>query len=615
MPEISRSTAAAPSPAPHSLAGGSAPTVMGARRPRPAPQDPWERAEAAMAHLEYAVNAQLGGDVVNAALDDGARALAEHVDGADETAMPVRQRYWRSRMRKTVGLDGRDLDKAALMAIRGDIAGAQIRQTAYADSGVSVTRDKDAGYVLQDRKGARLIGLPRFAGTRVLEHPKAFGAQLRLLQMGLQGASADALFPRALAVFSDLHERDHNAVDMRILYKPTEARAEAFVSAVTAFRNARTAESKAEAETILRTVLFAEAAPANRLASFGLDLTPLGRINAAKDFGEDGVEAMRAFNEGRLLDAGAASLWTLLDGMAVVGGIRFGKILEKGAQTTPIGRRIVAARHLARMEGNAAKKLAPVNAETMLGQRLWNRYDEDSQVYMEGLLRSAKGAVGEEAMRKFLVDVKANGKRGVGMKEGKGRKETIVEILPEHGGGTGKDDLKPRFYDEILEDTKMQRVFGLFLWPASTPGKKTRIEVKADAAPSPYLQAKKDDIIKKNLKSYHTHEMLLLRVPYDEISKTKIRQQALAWMRSPEGAGMQYIKGVDKFKKVNGKKVFVRRIQWSEAHFEKMIDDVDKSLRKSARIAALPTFGDFLVGLSARVSIAAEAEMEDQIRP
>lgn len=577
-------------------------------------EDYWRRSDAAIRSVETAVRHGLGQDVVRDALDLAARDLARYVDRGAEEDLPNLATDWRRRLRRVVNADASQIDKAELVRIRGDVAAHHARRASNREAtGIAISRDKESNFVLKDADGQRLLSLSSLTGSRVLGAPADFAPQMRLLRRAVGDATPEELHAHALAVFSSIHERDHNYVDARVIYEPTKERAKALVSSALALRAAETPSARAEAEALLKATLFAEAAPGARLASFGLDVfTPLGRANAAKEADENLTQAIEAFSDGRLGDGAASTFWTAVDAIAVVGGIRFGKILEMVARTTPPGRRIIAARKLARMESTGRETLPPVDAEAMLGKRMWARYDENSQKYLQGLLRAAKGAVGEEAMRKYMADLKANPARGPGKQESPGRQLTRADIQKRHGGGHGKNELGPRFYDEVLTDTAVRRVFGIFLWPASTPGLKTRVEHKMDSAYSTGKQSKKDKVIAENLDEYDTHDLLLLRTPYNDISKLKLRSQALAWMRNKDGMGAKYVQGVDKFKTVDGKKVFVKRIKWSEEHLDRMIKDVDRTLALRAAHGSLPTVADFLSGLAARMAVAADKQAESK---
>ncbi len=579
------------------------------------PQSPdrWGKVDHAIDAIEHAIRYGHGKDVVGDALDEAAEQMARHVDLSTPDDFAKRRDAWRLRLRKLTNMDGSHYDKASFMRLRGDVAAAQIKTAATAQHGVVFGRDSRGNYVLRSASGDPLMSLASGAGANLARDPDAFQGQLALLRAAYGRAESDALYARALAVFSDVHERDRDHVDIRAITRPTEDRARAFVSATESLRIAQTAEERDAALKTLRIALFAEADSSDGMFQFVADMfSPVGRANAAFDFADDVSDAYVAVKEGRYLDGGASAFWALMDGVGAVGGIRFGKVMKGIGQRLPLAKRIIAARDIARKEANAAKQFETVNAEAMLGARLWNRYDADSQEYLQGLLNAAKGAVGEEAVRKQLTDLKANPARGVGKAEGEGRELTGVDLLGSDRFDANGKLLKKRFYDEILNDTELQSLFGMFLWPASTPGKKTRIEVKVDGAVSDKTQALKDERIGNRKNDYKTHDLVLLRVPYDEIAKLQLRKQAIAWMRSPDGAGMRRIEGIDRYRTVNGKRVVVRRDQWSEAHFERMIKDVDHALKLQAALGARPTVADFISGLAARVAVVSERESTEQ---
>jgi|GEM_PF-2907986 len=567
-------------------------------------EDGWNRVDLAIDQLANAVRKAHGADVIRAAIDDGAKVLAQHIDGAAGRDMDAAAIRWRRRMRGLVNVDGTSLNLANFHALKGDVASEQTRRAAYKEGGIFISGDGARGYVVKNRKGEKLLGLPRFAGGYILERPNQFAAQLQLLQSAHNGADAETLLSRANTVFSAVHERDHKATDQRLIYKPTEARAQAFVSAVLALRDAKTEAERLEKRAILQATLFAEAAPANRLMSFGLDMSPLGRINALDDLGEDFSSAVKAFQEGRIRDGAADGMWTVLDAMAAVGGIRFGKILEEVARTTPPGRRLSAAYKIARMEKAGPTPYKPVNAEAMLGSRAWAKYDDETKGYLRGLLVAAKGAAGEETTRQHLVDLRANGRRGVRIDEGKARESTEIIVNEEHRNNLKPTDKGRRHYDEILDGTGLKRVFGIFMLPYSTKNKNTFVEIKSDAAKLRNNQRNVDAIIKSNKKAYEANDVITLRIPYDDISKAKIREIAKEWMNAKDGVGRRNVYGRDKYKMINGEKVRTGRIKWSEAHLNSLMDDVDRAMKRQKMYESAPTVGDFLVGLSARMAVA-----------
>lgn len=595
-------------PPPKSAADGTA--LMTAAR-----QDSdWARADAAVKRLADAVIFGVDQERVREALDLGAAELAKYASNGAADDLPALTTKWRRSLRLIVNADGSSLDKAELIRLRGDLAALHVKKAELLETaGVIFSQSSDNDTILKTTSGERLVEVPRYTSEHIKSRPQKFARQLHLLRRAHEGGDEDELFAQALAVFSHLHEKQHDVGDARILYKATEERARAFVSNVMALRAAKTKENREHAEAMLQATLFAEALPARRLASLALDIfTPVGRANALEDLDEDSAAAVKAFREGRFTDGAISTLWTLIDGVAIVGGVNFKKLMIQAGHSTPQTRRIIAARDLARMQAQGRKRLPGVSAEAILGKALWARFDKESQDFLSGVFNNAKGIASEEQMRQLMVDVGAKPKRGPGLDEADGREITRVDILPEHGGGSGKDKLGPRYYDEILEETRLRPVLGLFLLPASTPGVKTRVELKVDGARSRGQQAKKDAIIAKNLEKYDTNELLLLRIPYNDISKGKVHQEVMRLMQSDTSMAAKYIRGHNKYKIENGERVLVERIKWPPEKLEKMIQDVDRALRKQAVGDASPTVGLFVAGLAAKMADESERMAEGE---
>jgi len=597
-----------PSPLIQSPRGSDAPTPLAAEPEAP---DDWQEADFAIGHLVYAVKAGLGADAVRNALDDVAETLARHVDRATPEAMPQRTAHWRRLVRQSVGADGADIDLQGLMALRYDVAAIQARQQAAEEAaGVDLARTKDGGYLVNGAGGARLLGLPPIAGGTITADPARFSGQLRLLKAGLGDSDPDALKARALNVFSIVHEREHDFGD-RLLTGAVEARADAFVTAVGRLKKAETAEEREAAEAMLRMTLFAEAVPANRLASFGMDLLPgIGNARSAEDFGEDVAEAYRAFSEGRIAAGAGHSFWALVDGIGMVGGLRFGKLLREVARTTKPGRRLTAALDLARMEANGRRKQKSYGAAEMFGKRYWSRLDSDQQNYMEGLFSLVKGRVGENIMSRRFADVGAPSfqnaeavRKAAGQSTPPEFNPRYVRMKPQHGG-------RRRDFDDVLEDGTLKRLFGMFMFPKSTPGKKTPVEMKTVDARRNRKQKQDDLNINKNKHLYNTNEILLLRSPYKDLPKTEIRNLMQQMMKDPKLSGQEYITtGKTKNKMVNSKKVS-RVVKWTEDDLERMISDVERRLTLQSYADEVPTLLDFLIGIAARMSAHSSVDSE-----
>ncbi len=578
------------------------------------PPETWSRPVDDLNALAVAVQRGHGQTAVRRRLEDLTKSMSRAIyDPAPEE----REKYEAitgRKVRSVVNADGTDIDWGAFERLRGDVALAQSgRAEGRQAAGVALVRS-DGGYAVRTAAGgrAKALMLPHFMGAAIAADPAKYGPQLTLYREALGARDLEGFEDHARSIFATLHAREHNIVDGQLLYETADARAASFVTAARTFRDAKTPEAQAEADAQLRATLFAEAAPSNRLASVVLDiLSPLGRANSAEEAIEDGEKAYRAAINGELGSAIGSGLWAIVGGIGAVGGVRYKAILKEVTKKTPQGRRLMAAYKLARFEANAAKKLEKVSGREMMGKEAWDRYDEDSQNFLQGILGNAKGIVGEEEMRELLHAADAKGSRGPGKLGAGTRDATKVEIKPEHGGGPGVGELGPRFYDELLEDQAMERYFGMFLLPAITPGTKTRIEVKTDRAKSRGEQAKKDRIIDKNKQEYQTHDLLLLRVPYNEISKHKIRDKALKMIRNPSGAGAEYLSGKKIERTINGKKVHVRTVTWTEEHLQRMMDDVDRALTSQiARGGPEPNVADFLTAVAARLA----ADAEEQIK-
>lgn len=106
-------------------------------------------------------------------------------------------------------------------------------------------------------------------------------------------------------------------------------------------------------------------------------------------------------------------------------------------------------------------------------------------------------------------------------------------------------------------------------------------------------------MVKKELDDYRANELLVLRMPYDDVSKAVLRKKVLEWMRNPEGAGMKRVQGEYRTRK--GKKVV-----WAEKQMTDLINSVDRSLARQALRGYTPTIGSFITGLAMRMAAQAD---------
>lgn len=594
--------------------------VLGAYGQASDDKDAWTRVRTAIDHLEFSVRQGLGSAAVRRALDDTAEDLALYVDRADPDDLDERKRAWRKLARMVVGPGGEDIDEAALVALRGDAARVLTQQAANRKAtGVTFAREGDGGYRLVDRDGTTLMTLPELAGRHVIENPQKFGAQIELLRTGLKADDEGGLQALATNVFANVHERDHEALERRLLYKPTDARTQAALTGFDAIRRAKTPEERKHAEAVLRTALFAEAAPGKRLAYLGLDIfTPVGNVNAFNDFQKETSDAYKAFAEGRHLDGAWSSMWAAVDLVGAASGIRVGKLMKEAAKHAPGGRKLVAAADLARMERNGRKKHRGFAPEAIVGPKLWAKLDDDQRGFLTSISMYAKGRVGENAVAKNLDAVGAPSfalkearDRAAGKKPTPPRKKpTNVYLHADHGG-------KLRKFDDALVDATMKRVLGIFLMPKRKQGTKTLIETKAYGAQKSPEQRVKDEAIKDHQKKYGKSEQLLLQVPYAEASKSELRDLLIQRLIAPGSRGQQYVTtGVQKIVKKGekGEPDITRLVKWEPSEIEAMARAVDRNLTRLDWSDRAPTVGDFLIGIGARMAAKAEND-QDQTPP
>lgn len=577
-----------------------------------APSKEWTHATDAIGHLEYAVRRGLGTAAVRQALDDAATDLAIYVDNAGEKDLAARTAIWRRRIRPLVNASGDDIDESALVALYGDVANAQVRNAmTHEVTGVTVSKRADGHFALKLADGRTLLTLPPLAGEAVRGAPKKYAAQIQLLAAAADADDPEALRRHAMNVFSNVHEREHEALEQRLLYKPTEARAGAFINGLTNLRSATTPAEKTKAEAILRTALFAEAAPAKRLAYLGLDLfTPVGNLNSAVGLRQETAAAYKDLSEGRYLDGAMHTVWSAVELVGAVSGIRASRLLREAAKTTPIGRRVVAARDLARMEAHKQRKHPAVRGEVVFGPRRWNRMTQDQRGYFDGMFNNAKGQVGEAQMRQTFADVGApsfQNKRALEDPNktkpvSKSENPTVVHILKEHGGGE-------RHFDDALVGATLQRHLKVFLFPKQSYGQMTLVENKAAGAGPNANQRKLDPIIEANSEKYGNAEILRLRQPYNELNKKDLRATVKRLMSDPDLMGQRYSTTgvIKKSKDAPGK---FRTVKWEPEILDRMIADADRSLRMQQWKDQAPTVADFLFGVAARA--ASQASTRDE---
>ena len=572
--------------------------------PHPAPPAtfqktrPFDKAHSAMDHLTYVVQYQSGTELVRDALDEAAEEAVSALYAPSDSDRPEMVAETRRTLRGLVNLTGDTINwgewKQFVQRLELSKARLDLGQEVH---GLELRRSSD-GYDVRDSKGTSIFTLPRFAGQAIAADPKRYGPRLQLLNEALAAENPDTLYDRAAALLHAIAEKEHDIADGTLAFGTAEARAGALITWLKRLQSATTPESQVEAENHIRAALFAEAAPGNRLASFGLDLAPIiGNLRSAEDAIEGGEEVAKALEEGRYADAAGAAFWTALDGIGAVTGIGAGKAVKAAARQTKQGRWVFARNDLARMQRYGQTGLPPIGAEAILGPKYWNRLTEEEKSYLIGLLPSAKGNVAEEQARMRLKAAGIDGERGVDVKEGKGREKTEVEIMPQHR--TRPKDPKVRYYDEILDGVALKRFMFFFLKPVRTPGKRTFVEIKAGPTNGAAGQRRADQIVKNDIKKYHANEILLLRMPYDEVSKAALRKQLKAWMQNPKGAGMKRVKGV--YETRSGE-----RVVWTQEQLDKLVDMVDKSLARQQLRGHLPTIGSFMTGLVARMAAQAD---------
>ena len=571
----------------------------------------WTHATNAIGHIEYAVRRGLGGAVVRQALDDAATDLAIFVDNADEKDLATRTAIWRRRVRLLVNASGEDIDEAALEALYGDVASAQVRNASTRQAtGVTVSKRADGHFALKSAGGATLMTLPPFAGEAVRGNPQKYAAQIQLLDATAHTDDPEALRRHAMNVFSNVHEREYEALERRLLYQPTEARAGAFVNGATKIRMAKTPAEKAEAEAILRTALFAEAAPAKRLAYLGLDIfTLVGNLNSAIGLKQETAAAYKDLSEGRYLDGAMHTVWSAVELLGTVTGLRAGKLIREAAKTTPIGRRVVAARDLAKKMAAAQRKQTSVPAEVIVGRRQWARMNEDQRAYFKGVVNNAEGQVGEAHMTQVLTDVGANSfKRQEAINTSQGIPKTKakdnptrIEVIDKKKGGM-------RVFDDAAVGETIETFMGFFARPKTTPGKTTLFEHKAAGAGKTKSQLELEDKMKENQIKLGHLDIIDLHTPYSELNKGALKDTMKRLMTDPRLQGQKYVtSGVYK-KNKNHPSDRGRHVKWDESELDKMLKSTERSLEIQKWGDRLPTAGDFMLGFAARLSAATDGD-------
>lgn len=577
-----------------SLAPKSPPKPKASKTP---PILPMERSDLAVRRVVYAIEYGYGPQVIKSEIEQGAIDLARYVDNAGPADMPARTAYWTRQLRMIPVSNGDEVDKAQLLRVTHDVASAQANNAQLKDIGLHVAKTKAGAYKLRSDAGGAELALPRLTGSAIVKDNARFASRLMLAQAALSDVAPERIQETARSVFSNIHEKEHNLVDSRVFYAPTNERTKAFVASVLAWRQAKTPAEKQQAGDLLVSTLFAEQMPKNKIASIAIDLlTPLGRINAADDLAKNAKATYAALKKGDYLAAGSSAFWSAIDLVGTIGGLRVGKLAEMGVRQTKAGRKYTSAARAAKMQKAGEEgRLPSVNAEEMLGSAFWNRLDEKSQIYLAGMLPVEKGDVGEYVVRDHMKSIKANPQHGNrDITKGTWEAESGIEIEPAHQHMLPKSSKNMRYDDEILEETKLERVFGIFLLPASSPGRKTRIEVKTDHATGGRAQKAKDKIIEENKDIYKTEPMMLLRLPYSDLPKQKVHEQI-----------MYYLHRKATVNKNSG-------IRFSEDEITKLIKQTDRAMKAMVWNDRVRTMVDFMSGLAARLAVASENQYREQ---
>lgn len=544
--------------------------------------------------------------------------LAIFVDGAEGEELAKRTRQWRKRLLDVVSNDGAMIHEGPLEALYGDVATQQTRNAMWRkDSGVTFQKQSNDDYALKNAAGDVLLTLPPLAGRAVQENPERYGPQIRLLAAGMSSEDPKVLLRLAMNVFSNLHEKEHEAMEQRLLYAPTESRANAFVDGLASLQNAKTDAEKEEAAAVIRTALFAEAAPKNRLAYLGLDLfTPIGNVNAASEFKKEAVNAYENFHKGEVLGGSLHTMWAAIELAGAVSGIRAGQLVRQAARTTPQGRAIVAARDSARMQASAQRRHAPVAPQVIIGRGRWEQMDDDQKAYFKGLLANAAGQVGEAQMTQTLTEAGVDSfKRQELLKKERGEKPTPPDKNPTRYEVLGKQKGGTRIFDDAAVGQTIESFMGLFSRPKLNEGKTTVFEHKGLGATKSKNQIKLENEMKGNGDKYGHVEIATLHTPYSDYDKKALRDTIVKKMSNPKLQGQKYISQGVYRKNFSEANQSPRLIRWSEDDLDKMIRSTERSLTLQSWGDKAPTLGDFFMGVAARLSTVDDDGLADEQLP
>lgn len=427
----------------------------------------------------------------------------------------------------------------------------------------------------------------------------------------------------AAALLHAIAEKEHDIADGTLAFGTAESRAGALITWLKRRQSATTPEARVKAENHIRAALFAEAAPGNRLASFGLAIAPIiANLRAAEDFTEDTQRAAKALREGRYNDAAGASLWAVIDlAGAVTGFGAAGKGLKSAVRQSKIGRKAFAARDLARMarDFHRSRNVAPARA--LVGEKVWKMLDEDQRGYLEGLYSNVKGQAAEGALTDTLEDLGLNTAKVLERRSRLENPKIPVrrnsmlesEMLEEHGGRT-------RIFDDAIDGYGLEKSpFGLALFAKPIRGRQQKFEMKSADAELSAKQKADDANLMDSAEDYGDIDVAYLALPYDKLPKKALREIAVGLMRNPERAGQKYITTgrwkivarkdahkypvVRKFKGKDGKEKIVRLVKWKPEDLEMMIQQVDRNLRLQHLRDQAPTVIDFTLALFARLAI------------
>jgi hypothetical protein len=461
---------------------------------------------------------------VRDALDEAAEEAVSALYAPSESDRPAMVAKTRRTLRGLVNLTGDTINwgewKQFVQRLELTKARLDMGQEAH---GLELRRSS-AGYDVRDDKGTSVFTLPRFTGQVIAADPKRYGPRLQLLSEALALKNPDALYDRAAALLHTIAEKEHDIADGTLAFGTAEARAGALVTWLKRRQSATTPEAQVEAENYIRAALFAEAAPGNRLASFGLDLAPIiANLRAAEDFTEDTKKAAKALNEGRYDDAAGASLWAVADFVGAVTGFgAAGKGLKTALRQSRIGRKAFAARDLARMARDFHRTRRPAPARALVSEKVWKMLDEDQRGYLEGLYSNVKGQAAEGALTDTLEDLGLNTAKVLERRSRSENPKIPVrrnsmlesEMLEEHGGRT-------RIFDDAIDGYGLEKSpFGLALFAKPIRGRQQKFEMKSADAELSAKQKAEDAKLRSNKEAYGDIDITYLALPYNQLSES-----------------------------------------------------------------------------------------------